>query len=273
LQERGWSVGRNLRIDHRRGLGNAEQLRKGAEELIALTPDVLLAGGAPALDVLQQATRTVPIVFANVADPVGAGYVESLARPGGNATGFMNFEYGLSAKWLEVLRQIAPQVTRVGVFRTLVGASGPGQFAAIQAVAPSLGVEVRPLGNSDVQRSVEDFARVPNGGLIITQGVGARSAIQRNLIITLAARYRLPAVYFSRNYVVEGGLVSYGPDVLEMYRLAAGYTDRILKGEKPADLPIQAPTKYEMVINLKTVKAFGIEVPPTLLARANEVIE
>jgi len=273
LQERGWSVGRNLRIDHRRGLGDAEQLRKGAEELIALAPDVLLAGGGPALDALQQATRTVPIVFSNVTDPVGAGQVESLARPGGNVTGFMNFEYGLSAKWLELLKQIAPQVTRVGVFRGIIGAGGPGQFAAIQAVAPSLGVEVRPLGDREVERSVEDFARVPNGGLVITQGVGARSAIARNLIITLAARHRLPAVYYSRNFVTEGGLVGYGPDILELYRQSAAYVDRILRGEKPGDLPVQAPTKYETILNLKTAKALGLTVPDLLLVRADEVIE
>jgi putative ABC transport system substrate-binding protein len=273
LQERGWSVGRNLRIDHRRGLGNAEQLRKGAEELIALAPDVLFAGGDTALAALQGATRTVPIVFSNVADPVGAGHVESLSRPGGNVTGFMNFEYGLSSKWLELLKQIAPQVTRVGVFRTLGGAGGPSQFAAIQAVAPSLGVEVGPLGDSEVERSVEDFARVPNGGLIITQGFGARSPMLRNLIITLAARHRLPAVFYSRNYVVEGGLVSYGVDALELYRLSAAYVDRILRGEKPADLPVQAPTKYETILNLKTAKALGLTVPDLLLVRADEVIE
>jgi putative tryptophan/tyrosine transport system substrate-binding protein len=275
LQERGWSVGRNLRIDHRRGLSNAERLRKGAEELVALAPDVLFAGGGPALAALQQTTSTVPIVFANVADPVGAGHVESLARPGGNVTGFMNIEYGLSAKYLELLKQIAPQVTRVGVFRPSAG-GGIGQLTAIQAVAPSLGVEVRPLTSeteSEVERSVEDFARVPNGGLIITQGVGAGSAIQRNLIIALAARHRLPAAYFSRLYVVAGGLVSYGPDILELYRLSAAYVDRILRGQKPAELPVQAPTKYETVLNLKTAKALDLTVPDLLLVRADEVIE
>jgi putative ABC transport system substrate-binding protein len=273
LQERGWSVGRNLRIDHRRGLSNAERLRKEAEELVVLAPDVLLAGGGPALAALRQATSTVPIVFANVADPVGAGYVESLARPGGNVTGFMNIEYGLSAKYLELLKQIAPQVTSVGVFLPF-GSGGIDQLNAIQAVAPSLGVEVRPLaGESEVERSLEDFARAPNGGLIITQGVGSGSAIQRNLIIALAARHRLPAAYFSRNYVVAGGLVSYGPDILELYRLSAAYVDRILRGEKPAELPVQAPIKYETVLNLKTAKALGLTVPDLLLVRADEVIE
>ena len=223
---------------------------------------------------LLQATRTVPIVFAVVADPVGAGFVDSLARPGGNATGFMTFEYSLSGKWLELLKQIAPGVTRVAVLRDPAIASGIGQFGAIQAVAPSLGVEVSPVNVRDageIERAVAAFARSPNGGLIVT--ASALAALHRDLIITLAARHKLPAVYFERFFVAAGGLISYGPDFVDQYRRAAGYVDRILKGEKPADLPVQAPTKYELVINLKTAKALGLDVPPTLLARADEVIE
>ena len=244
-------------------------------ELAALAPDVLVAAtGTATAAPLLQATRTVPIVFAIVIDPVGAGFVASLARPGGNATGFLMFEYGLSGKWLELLKQIAPGVTRAAVLRDPAVASGIGQFAALQAVAPSLGVELSPVDARDaaeIERAVTAFARSGNGGLIVTASpVAAR---HRDLIAALAARHRLPAVYGARHYVTAGGLISYGPDTIDQYRRAAGYVDRILKGEKPADLPVQAPTKYELVINLKTAKALGLEMPPTLLARADEVIE
>ena len=229
---------------------------------------------AAAVGPLLQATRTVPIVFVHVADPVGAGFVESLARPGGNATGFMQFEYSMSGKWLELLKEIAPGVTRAAVLRDPAIAAGIGQFGAIQAVAPSLGVEVSPVNVRDageIERAVAAFARSANGGLIVT--ASASAIVHRDLIITLAARHKLPAVYFERSFVTGGGLISYGPDFVDQYRRAAGYVDRILKGEKPADLPVQAPTKYELVINLKTAKALGLDVPPTLLARADEVIE
>jgi putative ABC transport system substrate-binding protein len=272
LQESGWSVGRNLRIDNRWGLNQTDRLRKGAEELVMLAPDVLFGAGTAASGALRQATRALPIVFANVLDPVGAGYVDSLAHPGGNTTGFMTIEYGQSGKWLELLKQIAPQVTRAGVFRSLTTPAGVSQLAAIQAVAPILGVEVIPItvrSDADLERAVSDFARGPNGGLITPYGFGQ---ITRG-VIALAARHRLPAIYNSRNYVVSSGLISYGPDIVDAYRRSAGYVDRILKGEKPADLPVQAPTKYELVINLKTAKALGLTVPDTLLARADEVIE
>ena len=249
-------------------------IRRHAAELAALAPDVILAHGASTVGPLLQATRTVPIVFPVVADPVGAGFVDSLARPGGNATGFMTFEYSLSGKWLELLKQIAPSVTRAAVLRDPAIASGIGQFGAIQAVAPSLGVEVSPVNVRDaaeIERAVAAFARSSNGGLIVT--ASASAIVHRDLIITLAARHKLPAVYFERFFVAAGGLISYGPDFVDQYRRAAGYVDRILKGEKPADLPVQAPTKYELVINLKTAKALGLDVPPTLLARADEVIE
>jgi putative tryptophan/tyrosine transport system substrate-binding protein len=273
LQELGWTVGRNLQIDYRWGGGNVERYRTFAAELVALTPDVLVTAGAPAVEALQRATRTVPIVFTNVTDPVGGGLVASLARPGGNTTGLTLSEYGLSGKWLELLKEIAPRVTRVAVLRDPV-AVGIGQFAAIQAAAPSLQIELSPVDVRDateIERAVTAFADGPNGGLIAT--ASALTAIHRELIIALATRHKLPAVYPFRYYVTSGGLISYGPDTVDQYRLAARYVDRILKGEKPADLPVQAPTKYELVINLKTAKALGLDVPPSLLARADEVIE
>ena len=270
----GWTIGRNVRIDTRWAKVNAVEIRRHAEELVALAPDVILANGGSALGPLLQVTRTVPIVFAVVADPVGAGYVDSLARPGGNATGFMSNEFSLSGKWLELLKQIAPSVTRTAVLRDASQGAGTVQFGAIQAVAPSLRVEVNPVNMRDageIEDAVAAFARSPNGGLIVTAGVAA--TLHRELIITLAARHKLPAVYWQRYFVAAGGLISYGPDVIEEYRQAAGYVDRILKGEKPADLPVQASTRYELVINLKTAKALGLTVPPSLLARADEVIE
>ncbi len=248
--------------------------RRYAAELVALAPDVILAAGTSTVGPLQQATRTVPIVFAQVTDPVGAGFVDSLARPGGNATGFTLSEYGISGKWLELLKEIAPRVTRVAVLRDPAMAAGSGQLGAIQSVAPSFGVELSPVDVRDageIERAVAAFARASNGGLIVT--ASGLAIVHRDLIIALAARHRLPAVYFARFFVTGGGLISYGPDPIDQYRRAAGYVDRILKGEKPADLPVQAPTKYELVINLKTAKALGLEVPPTLLARADEVIE
>jgi putative ABC transport system substrate-binding protein len=274
LQQAGWTIGRNVRIDTRWGTNNATEIRRHAAELAALAPDVILASGTSTVGPLLQATRTVPIVFPLATDPVGAGFVDSLARPGGNATGFMNFEYGMGGKWLELLKQIAPGVTRAAVLRDPTQGSGAMQFAAIQAVAPSLRVEITPLNMSDagvIELAVAAFARSPNGGLIVTAGAG--TTLHRNLIITLAARHKLPAVYFERFLVAAGGLISYGPNQVDQFRLAAGYVDRILKGEKPADLPVQAPTTLETVINLKTAKALGISVPPSLLARADEVIE
>jgi putative ABC transport system substrate-binding protein len=274
LQERGWTDGRNVRIEYRWGSNDAERVRKYAAELVALAPDVVLAGGPQAVEALQRETRTLPIVFAAAGDPVGAGYVASLARPGGNSTGFMSIEFGLSTKWLELLKQIAPGVTRVAVVRTPT-ISGTSEFAAIQAVAPSFGVELTPIngrGDADeIERAVVAFARGPNDGLIVTGG--GIQQIQRDTLIALAARHRLPAVYSFRRFVTEGGLLSYGLDQAEPYRLAAGYVDRVLKGEKPADLPVQAPTKFELVINMKTAKELGLTVPPSLLARADEVIE
>jgi len=273
LQELGWTVGRNLRIDTRWAASDADRARKYAAELIALAPDIIVANGASVLGPLQQATRTVPIVFVNVPDPVGGGDVASLAHPGGNATGFMQSEYSMSAKWLELLKEIAPRVTRAVVIRDPTSTTGVGQFAVIQSAAGSLGVELSPIDMRDageIERGVTAFARAPNGGLIVTT---AGSVIRRSLIIALAARHKLPAVYPYRYHVSGGGLISYGPDVVDQYRQAAGYVDRILKGEKPADLPVQAPTKYELVINLKTAKALGITVPPTLIARADEAIE
>jgi ABC-type uncharacterized transport system substrate-binding protein len=270
----GWSVGRNLSVDIRWATTSAAENRRHAMELAALAPDVILATGDATIPPLQQATRTVPIVFPIAGDPVAAGYVESLARPGGNVTGFMIYDYNLSGKWLEVLKEIAPQTTRAAVLRDVTQGSGTTQFAVIQAMAPSLKVEVSPLNLHDageIERTVAAFARVPNAGLILTSG--AQAIAHRNLIITLAARHKLPAVYWERFFVAAGGLASYGPDLLDNYRRAAGYVDRILKGEKPADLPVQAPTKYVLVINLKTARALGIEMPPMLLARADEVIE
>ena len=275
LAQLGWTVGRNLRVDTRWATTNADDLRRHAAELAALAPDVLLgASGTTTAAALLQATRTVPIVFAIVVDPVGAGFVASLARPGGNATGFLLFEYGLSGKWLELLKEIAPRMTRAAVLRDPAIASGIGQFGAIQAVAPSLGVELSPVDVRDalgIERAVAAFAVAPNGGLIVPASPAATS--HSHLIVTMAARHKLPAVYFNRFFVAAGGLISYGPDLLDQYRQAAGYVDRILKGEKPADLPVQAPVKYKLVINLKPAKALGLDVPAKLLARADEVIE
>jgi putative ABC transport system substrate-binding protein len=274
LQELGWAVGRNMRIEYRWGAGDADRTRGYAAELVALAPDVILTSGASALAPLLQATRSVPVVFAQVPDPVGAGFVNSLARPGGNTTGFITYEYGLSGKWLELLTQIAPSVTRAAVIRDPAVSAGTGQWGAIQAVAPSVRVLVSPVNVRDageIERDVAAFAHGSNSGLIVT--ASALAIRHRNLIVTLAARHRLPAVYYQRGFVTGGGLISYGPDFIDQYRRAAGYVDRILKGEKPADLPVQAPTKYELVINLKTAKALGLTVPDTLLARADEVIE
>jgi putative ABC transport system substrate-binding protein len=274
LQELGWTVGRNVRIEYRWGAGDAELFRRHGLELVALAPDVILAGGGAVVPSLLQATRTIPIVFTLTPDPVGAGFVESLARPGGNATGFTIFEYGISGKWLELLKEIAPHVTRAAVIRDPAIAAGLGLWGAIQSVAPSLGVELRPLGVRDageIERVVTAFARSSNGGLIVTGSTLA--TVHRELITTLAARYRLPAVYPQRSFVTVGGLISYGPDSIDPYRQAAGYVDRILKGEKPSDLPVQVPTKYELVINLKAAKALGLDLPATVLARADEVIE
>ncbi len=273
LQQLGWVDGANVRIDTRWAAGDAD-LRKYAEELIALGPDVVMAFTSAAVPPLQQLTRAIPIVFAIVADPVGAGYVESLARPSGNVTGFTTFEYALGGKWLELLKEIAPRTATVAVLRDPAIAAGPAEYGAIQAVAPSLGVALRPidLRNADeIERAITVFAASSNGGLIITGSAGATT--HRELIIALAARHRLPAVYYARYYVTGGGLISYGSDILDQCQRAAGYVDRILKGAKPADLPVQAPTKYELAVNLKTAKTLGIEVPPTLLARADEVIE
>ena len=270
----GWTIGRNVRIDTRWAGGNAAEIRRHAAELAELAPDVILAHGSSTVGPLLKATRTVPIVFPVANDPVAAGYVDSLARPGGNATGFLSFEYSISGKWLELLKQIAPSVTRVAVLRDAAVTSGTGQFGVIQAAAPSLRVEVRPINMRDageIERAVAAFARSSNGGLIVT-GSGL-AQVHRNLIITLAARHKLPAVYFERFFVAAGGLISYGPDFVDQYRRAAGYVDRILRGEKPADLPVQAPTKLQLAINLKTAKALGLTVPPTLIARADEVIE
>jgi putative tryptophan/tyrosine transport system substrate-binding protein len=275
LAQSGWSIGRNVRIDTRWATGNADSVRRHAAELAALAPDVILAAGASTLGPLLQVTRTVPIVFSIVADPVGAGFVDSLARPGGNATGFMSFEYGFGGKWLELLKQIAPGVTRVAVLRDPATSTGIGQFGVIQAVAPSLGVEITHVNvrddEAEIERAVTAFARSSNGGLIII--ASGLALVHRDLIIKLAAQHKLPAVYFERVFVVAGGLISYGPDNIDQFHRAASYVDRILKGEKPTGLPVEAPTKYEMVINLKTAKALGLEVPPTLLARADEVIE
>jgi len=271
LRQLGWTDGRNVRIDYRWGGGNADNIRKQAAELAALAPDVVLAAGAAVVGPLLQATRTVPVVFVIVPDPVGAGFVDSLARPGGNATGFITYEYSISAKWLELLKQIAPYVTRAAVLRDPAISTGIGQFGAIQAVAPSLGVEVSPVNVRDageIERAIAAFARPSNGGLIVT--ASALVVVHRDLIITLAARHKLPAVFYERFFVAGGGLISYGPDYLDEFRRAAGYVDRILKGEKPADLPVQAPTKYKLVINLKTL---GLTMPPSLLTTADEVIE
>jgi ABC-type uncharacterized transport system substrate-binding protein len=274
LQQLGWTVGHNVRIDTRWGAGDAERMRRYAAELVSLAPDVIFAPGASTAGPLLQVTRTVPIVFAQTSDPVGAGFVDSLARPGRNVTGFMAFEYGISGKWLEFLKQIVPSLTRAAVLRDAGIPTGPAQFGVIQAMAPSVRVEVIPVNMrnvGEIEQSVETFARAPNGGLIAT--AGAATLRHRDLIITLAARHKLPAIYWERFFVAAGGLISYGADLIDNYRRAAGYVDRILKGDKPADLPVQAPTKYELVINLKTAKALGLTVPPSLLSRADEVIE
>ena len=274
LQQSGWSIGRNLRIDTRWATANADDIRRHAAELVTLAPDVILAHGASTMRPLLQVTRSVPIVFPVAGDPVAAGFVDSLARPGGNATGFMTFEYNLSGKWLELLKEIAPGVTRAAVLRDPTVITGASQFAAIQAVAPSLRVEVNPINLRDageIEHAVTAFARSSNGGLIVT--TGGLAQLHRDLIITLAARHKLPAVYYERFFVAGGGLLSYGADYIDQYRQAAGYVDRILRGEKPGDLPVQAPSKYATVLNLKTAKALGLTVPPTLLATADEVIE
>jgi ABC-type uncharacterized transport system substrate-binding protein len=272
LQELGWNVGRNVRIEIRWSEDNADQSVKHATELVALAPDTVLASGTLAVTALQNISRTLPIVFAAVADPVGAGIVDSLAHPGGNATGFMIYEYNLAAKYLELLKEVAPRVTRVAIIRNAANPAGIAAFSALQNAARSLGVEVSPINIRDareIERSVEAFARSPNGGLVVTQTV----SFHRDLIIAAAARHKLPAVYALRYDAIGGGLMSYGPDIVDQFRQAATYIDRILKGEKPADLPVQAPTKYQLVINLKTGKALGLEVPGTLLALADEVIE
>jgi putative ABC transport system substrate-binding protein len=275
LQALGWTAGSNVRIEYRWGANNTDLFRKYAAELVALSPDVILATAGSIVGALQQASRTVPIVFVTTIDPVGSGFVASLARPGGNATGFTAYEFSISGKWLELLKEIAPHVTRVAVIRDPSVPAGSGGFAAIQTVAPSFGVELTAVGVHDaneIEHGITAFARGSNGGLIIV-GPTSSLALHRDLIATLAAQNRLPAVYAGRLFVTAGGLISYGPDPVDQYRRAATYVDRILKGEKPADLPVQAPTKYELVINLKTAKALGLEVPPTLLARADEVIE
>jgi putative tryptophan/tyrosine transport system substrate-binding protein len=274
LRQLGWTDGRNVQIDTRWGAGDADRLRRFAAELVALAPDVILASGGSAAGPVLQLTRTVPIVFTQTPDPVGAGYVESLARPGGNATGFTLSEYGISAKLLEALKEIAPSVTRAAVLRDATIQQGIGLWGAIQTAAPSFGIEVSPIsarGDNEFERAVAAFARTPNGGLIVT-GSGL-AIVHRETIIALAARHQLPAVYPGRLFVIDGGLISYGADSLDPHRRAAGYVDRILKGEKPADLPVQNPTKYELAINLRTAKALGLEISPTLLARADEVIE
>jgi len=274
LQELGWTVGRNLRIDTRWGAGDADRYRRYSTELVALAPDVILAASGAIVPWLLQATRSVPIVFAQVPDPVGAGFVESLAHPGGNITGFTNFEFSIGGKLLELLKEIAPRVTRAAVLRDAADPAGVGQWGAIQTAAPSLGLELRVVDVRDageIERSITAFARGSNGGMIVTGS--APTAIHRDLIITLAARHRLPSVYAYRYHATSGGLISYGPETIDQYRRAAGYVDRIFRGEKPADLPVQAPTKYELVINLKTAKALGLDVPASLLARADEVIE
>jgi len=274
LQQSGWSIGRNLQIDTRWATAKADEIRRHAAELAALAPDVIVAHGASTVGATLQATHTVPVVFPTVGDPVAAGFVDSLARPGGNATGFMSFEYNLGGKWLELVKEIAPAIMRAAVFRDPAIPTGTGVFGAIQSVAPVLGIEAIPLNVRDadqIKRALSAFARPGNGGLIVTPS--SLSFLHRGLIIALAAQYKLPALYFLRPFVTAGGLISYGPDEIEQYRQAAGYVDRILKGEKPADLPVQAPVKYELAINLRTAKALGLEVPPTLLARADEVIE
>jgi putative tryptophan/tyrosine transport system substrate-binding protein len=274
LQQLGWIDGRNVQVDIRWGENDVDRDRKYAAELLALAPDVILASGTPSVAALQRVTRTLPIVFVQVSDPVGAGFVDSLARPGGNTTGFMNFEYSLSGKWLELLKQIAPGLTRAAVLRDATNPAGSAEFGVIQAAAQLLGVELSPVGVRDageIERAVAAFAGSANGGLVVTPS--ASVSIHHELIIALAARHKLPAVYVYRFMVTGGGLISYGPNPVDQYRGAAGYVDRILKGEKPADLPVQAPTKYELVINLRTAKALGLAIPASVLGRADEVIE
>ena len=274
LQRLGWIDGQNMRIDLRFGEGDAAQIGKQAAELVALSPDVILSSGGQSTQLLLQTTRTIPIVFTIVPDPVGSGFVESLAEPGSNATGLAQFEYSLSAKWPELLKEIAPDVKRLAVIWDPAIPAGIGQFAVIQSVAPSIGIDVRPISvHSDIERMIAAFARAPNGGLIVPASAAAATIARLELITTLAARYKLPAIASFKSFVTGGGLISYGADFIEQFRRAAGYVDRILKGDKPADLPVQAPTKYDLVINLKTAKALGLIVPPTLLARADEVIE
>jgi len=274
LQQLGWIVGRNLQIDTRWSAGDAEDTRRHVTELMARAPDIILASGGSVVGPLLRVARTVPIVFTQAIDPVGAGFVDNLARPGGNVTGFTVFEYGISGKWLELLKEIAPRVTRAAILRDPEMAAGSGQLGAIQSVAPSFGIELSPVNMRDageIERGIGTLARNLNGGLIVT--ASGLAIVHRELIVKLAAQYKLPAVYFQRFFATAGGLISYGPDTIDPHRRAAGYVDRILKGEKPADLPVQAPTKYETVINLRTAKALGLTVPPALLARADEVIE
>lgn len=274
LQQSGWTDGENVQIVVRYTEGDPDRARALATELVALAPDVILTSGASTLGIMLQVTRSVPVVFAGVADPVGAGFVDSLARPGGNATGFTSYEYSISGKWLDLLKEIAPGVKRVAVLRDPAVSAGTGLFGAIQTAAPSFGVELSPINVHDateIERAVTAFARSGNGGLIAT--TSAQVLAHRDLIISLAARHKLPAVYYARFWVTGGGLACYGPDYIDPYRRAAGYVDRILKGEKPADLPVEAPTKYELVVNLRTAKALGLNVPPTLLTRATDVIE
>lgn len=274
LGKLGWIEGQNISFEIRWGAGDPDRMRVAANELVSLAPDLIIANGSSAMDPIQRATSTIPVVFVVVPDPVGAGYVDSLAHPGGNATGFGQFEYGIGAKWLELVKEVAPTVKRVGIFRDPTITAGPGQFGAIQSVAPSLGIEVTPLSvrsAAEIDRVIANFARLGSGGLIVTGS--ALAVVHRALIISLAAKYKLPAVYFAEYFVASGGLVSYGPDLVDQYRQAAAYVDRILNGEKPADLPVQTPTKYQLAINLKTAKALGISIAPSLLARADEVIE
>ena len=274
LQQLGWTEGRNVQIDYRWGAGNVETIRKYSAELAALAPDVILATGSSTVGPLLQATRTVPIVFVVVPDPVGAGFVDSLARPGGNATGFIQFEYGIGGKWLELLKEIAPNLTRVAILRDAAITAGTGQWGAIQSVAPALRLEIQPINlrnAKDIERDIASFARFPDGGMIVTGS--ALSVLHRALFIALAVRHKLPAIYFEHFFAKSGGLMSYGPNLAGQYRQAASYVDRILKGEQPSDLPVQTPTKYDLVVNLKAAKDIGLTVPPTLLARADEVIE
>jgi putative ABC transport system substrate-binding protein len=274
LQNLGWVDGHNVQIDIRWGAANSEQIRRYSSELLALSPDVVVASGSATVGPLLQATNSVPIVFVVVPDPVGAGFVDSLARPGGNVTGFTIFEYSIGAKWLELLKEISPRTKRIAVLRDAAIAAGVGQFGAIQSAAPALGIELSPVNVRDageIERGVTSFARLSDGGLIVTGS--SLASVHRDLIVTLAMRHNLPTIYYERFFVSAGGLLSYGPDLVDQHRAAATYVDRILKGERPADLPVQAPTKYELAINLKTAKTLGLAVSPTLLARADEVIE